>query len=223
MGSEEFRKGIHNFLVKFSYKNAVTQDLFNELAAVSSEKLDITKVRISSFCYFYYNDDNYFAHWVSRKPYYVFELLNSFFPDYGHLDKTEGIPSINSDQKPRWNCLQSCPGKHFHTKIFWISSTYYHSKSQLKISTSSRRNQHHHAHNEFYFSSNLLFMVLLVGAFLKQRRSIQQDWRSLCVRIQMGGSHHLRFLRWQQEDRAGLDAHGATFCRNVRLSHATLF
>ncbi len=47
MGSEEFRKGIHNFLVKFSYKNAVTQDLFNELAAVSSEKLDITKVRKS--------------------------------------------------------------------------------------------------------------------------------------------------------------------------------
>ncbi len=32
------------FQVKFSFKNAVTQDLFNELAAVSSQNLDITKV-----------------------------------------------------------------------------------------------------------------------------------------------------------------------------------
>ena len=46
MGSDEFRKGIHNFLVKYSFKNAVTQDLFDQLAAVSSDKLDITKVRL---------------------------------------------------------------------------------------------------------------------------------------------------------------------------------
>ena len=44
MGLDEFRLGIHNFLVKFSFKNAVTQDLFNELAAVSSDNLDMTKV-----------------------------------------------------------------------------------------------------------------------------------------------------------------------------------
>ena len=44
MGSEEFRKGIHNFLVKYAYKNAVTQDLFDELTRVSSEKLDITNI-----------------------------------------------------------------------------------------------------------------------------------------------------------------------------------
>ena len=44
MGLDEFRLGIHNFLVKFSFKNAVTQDLFNELAAVSSDNLVMTKV-----------------------------------------------------------------------------------------------------------------------------------------------------------------------------------
>ena len=44
MGAEEFRKAIHNFLVKFAYKNAVTQDLFDELTAVSSQKLDVTEV-----------------------------------------------------------------------------------------------------------------------------------------------------------------------------------
>ena len=44
MGAEEFQKAIHNFLVKFAYKNAVTQDLFNELTAVSSQKLDVTEV-----------------------------------------------------------------------------------------------------------------------------------------------------------------------------------
>jgi aminopeptidase N len=55
MGSEEFRLGIHNFLLKFSFKNAVTQDLFDELAEVSSQKLDITKV----FCSLLYHS----AHW----------------------------------------------------------------------------------------------------------------------------------------------------------------
>ena len=44
MGPEEFRKGIHNFLVKYAYKNAITQDLFDELTKVSSDKLDITKI-----------------------------------------------------------------------------------------------------------------------------------------------------------------------------------
>jgi aminopeptidase N len=45
MGSEEFRLGIHNFLTKFSFKNAVTNDLFDELSAVSSQNLDIAKAR----------------------------------------------------------------------------------------------------------------------------------------------------------------------------------
>ena len=44
MGPENFRKGIHNFLVKFAYKNAVTQDLFDELSQVLSGKLDVTKI-----------------------------------------------------------------------------------------------------------------------------------------------------------------------------------
>ena len=44
MGPEEFRKGIHNFLVNYAYKNAVTQDLFDELAKISSQNLDVTKI-----------------------------------------------------------------------------------------------------------------------------------------------------------------------------------
>ncbi|XP_037084026.1 glutamyl aminopeptidase-like [Pollicipes pollicipes] len=44
MGDEEFRQGISNFLRRFSYKNAVTQDLWNELSQVSSNQLPITKI-----------------------------------------------------------------------------------------------------------------------------------------------------------------------------------
>jgi len=50
MGSEEFRLGIHNFLTKFSFKNAVTNDLFDELSAVSSQNLDIAKARKIGTC-----------------------------------------------------------------------------------------------------------------------------------------------------------------------------
>ncbi len=45
LGSDNFRQGLKNFLVKYSYKNAVTQDLLDELKIVSAEGLDITKVR----------------------------------------------------------------------------------------------------------------------------------------------------------------------------------
>lgn len=44
MGEGDFRKGIHNFLVNYSFKNAVTQDLLDELSAVSSDKLDVTAI-----------------------------------------------------------------------------------------------------------------------------------------------------------------------------------
>lgn len=46
MGEEKFRQGIHNFLVKYSYGTVVTQDLFDELSAISSQQssLDISKV-----------------------------------------------------------------------------------------------------------------------------------------------------------------------------------
>jgi len=44
LGAEDFKLGIHNFLVKFSFLNAVTQDLFNEISAVSSKKLNVSKV-----------------------------------------------------------------------------------------------------------------------------------------------------------------------------------
>ncbi|XP_040577104.1 glutamyl aminopeptidase isoform X1 [Lepeophtheirus salmonis] len=44
MGPEDFRKGISNFLKKYSYKTVVTQNLFDELTSASSLGLDITKI-----------------------------------------------------------------------------------------------------------------------------------------------------------------------------------
>ncbi len=44
LGSDKFRLGLKNFLEKYSYKNAVTQDLFDELSKVS-DRLNISKVR----------------------------------------------------------------------------------------------------------------------------------------------------------------------------------
>ena len=44
MGHEDFRQGISNFLRKYSYENAITDDLLKELSAVSSEGLDVTQI-----------------------------------------------------------------------------------------------------------------------------------------------------------------------------------
>ena len=44
MGDEQFRVGIHNFLNKFKYSNAVTNDLWTELTAVSKDNLNITRI-----------------------------------------------------------------------------------------------------------------------------------------------------------------------------------
>ncbi len=44
MGEGEFIEGVSNFLVDFAFTSAVTEDLFVELAAVSSEGLDIVAV-----------------------------------------------------------------------------------------------------------------------------------------------------------------------------------
>ena len=44
MGAEEFRIGIKRFLEKFKYGNAVTADLWAELAAVSSNQLNISGI-----------------------------------------------------------------------------------------------------------------------------------------------------------------------------------
>ena len=44
MGPEDFRRGISQFLTKFKYANAVTQDLWDVLEEVSSEKLKITSI-----------------------------------------------------------------------------------------------------------------------------------------------------------------------------------
>lgn len=46
MGDKDFQLGIHNFLVKYQFQNAITQDLFDELTAVSSEGLEITKASL---------------------------------------------------------------------------------------------------------------------------------------------------------------------------------
>lgn len=44
MGQNDFRRGISNFLRKFSFQNAITEDLFRELSAVSSENLNIAQI-----------------------------------------------------------------------------------------------------------------------------------------------------------------------------------
>ena len=44
MGDESFRLGIHNFLEKFKYSNAVTNDLWTELTAVSRDNLNVTRI-----------------------------------------------------------------------------------------------------------------------------------------------------------------------------------
>ncbi len=44
LGTEDFKLGIHNFLVKYSFQNAITQNLFDELSAVSTKGLNVTKV-----------------------------------------------------------------------------------------------------------------------------------------------------------------------------------
>ena len=44
MGPEEFRIGVKRFLEKFKYGNAVTADLWKELAGVSSTQLNISRI-----------------------------------------------------------------------------------------------------------------------------------------------------------------------------------
>lgn len=44
MGEEEFRRGIANFLQRYAYKNAVTQNLWDELESVSSQNLKISRI-----------------------------------------------------------------------------------------------------------------------------------------------------------------------------------
>lgn len=44
MGEEEFRRGIANFLQRYAYKNAVTQNLWGELESVSSQNLKISRI-----------------------------------------------------------------------------------------------------------------------------------------------------------------------------------
>ena len=44
MGAEEFRQGIHNFLDKYKYRNAVTKDLWMELESVTTKNLPIAAI-----------------------------------------------------------------------------------------------------------------------------------------------------------------------------------
>ena len=48
MGTEDFKAGIKKFLEDFSYKNAVTQDLFDALEAACD--LEITEVILNLNC-----------------------------------------------------------------------------------------------------------------------------------------------------------------------------
>ena len=48
MGEDDFRRGLHNFLEKFSFKTAVTQDLFDELTSASATGLNISKVMFNT-------------------------------------------------------------------------------------------------------------------------------------------------------------------------------
>ncbi len=44
MGPQDFRRGISNFLRKFAYQNAITEDLLKELSASSTEGLNVTEI-----------------------------------------------------------------------------------------------------------------------------------------------------------------------------------
>jgi len=44
MGETEFQAGVHNFLEKYQYANAVTQDLWMELEKVSTDKLAVSSI-----------------------------------------------------------------------------------------------------------------------------------------------------------------------------------
>ncbi len=44
MGEDEFKLGIKRFLDRFKFGNAITNDLWNELEAVSSKGLNITSI-----------------------------------------------------------------------------------------------------------------------------------------------------------------------------------
>ena len=41
----EFMAGVTNFLDRYAFQNAITQDLMDEFDAVSSEGLDVTRVK----------------------------------------------------------------------------------------------------------------------------------------------------------------------------------
>jgi len=44
MGEDEFKLGIKRFLEKYKYGNAITNDLWTVLEAVSSKRLNITSI-----------------------------------------------------------------------------------------------------------------------------------------------------------------------------------
>ena len=68
MGTEDFKAGIKKFLEDFSYKNAVTQDLFDALEAACD--LPITEVKIQSI--------------TARCPHRCFQSMCLL--DYEHVD-----------------------------------------------------------------------------------------------------------------------------------------
>ena len=83
MGTEDFKAGIKKFLEDFSYKNAVTQDLFDALEAACD--LEITEVFLNPLLQLY--------------SIVIQQLCPS---DYEHVDEAERIPRPHADQKRQY-------------------------------------------------------------------------------------------------------------------------
>ena len=84
MGSANFRQGLQNFLTKFSYKTAVTKDLFDELSQVSG--LDVSAIMDT---------------WTRQKGFPVLTLTKS--SDGGYVIKQERFvtnPGQEDDPSP---------------------------------------------------------------------------------------------------------------------------
>lgn len=135
---ESFQTGINNFLKKFEYANAVTQDLWNELTAAwagsvpEGEKVNFKEACIVQFvmCHSFQKDTKeewklvLFVILTLILPYYCYPyhvsamlfsfLCYSFFPGgcwghHEHLDPADGLPCGDSEAlSPRH--LHSLPG-----------------------------------------------------------------------------------------------------------------
>jgi len=73
VGENDFRVGLKNFLEKFSFRTAVTEDLLDELSLASTRGLDVKKV-------------------VTGVPNQARDNVVLLFADHGRLDEAKGLP-----------------------------------------------------------------------------------------------------------------------------------